>query len=192
MLSSQHGTVEARNLWEWCWVPGGASPGLGCRCWGRSRGIAEIAHFVRSLVGSKYGAVETGGREAVQYPRMVEMPLQILSPNREALDLLGKSTNFCGCWLGFPSITPPFLSQPACQGGQKARGSRPSCPKASQICSRLSQMGSVHGAWQLWVDRLAATLRASPPSLAEMELNFTSAVHLILSLSSESQAGLER
>lgn len=155
VLSSQHGTVEARNLWEWCWVPGGASPGLGCRrCWGRSRGISEIAHFVRSLVGSKHGAVERGGREAVQCPRTVEMPLQILSPNREAGDLLGKSTNLLWLLAGL-SHHHPTLPEPACQGGRKRGGHAHLAPKppTSAAASAKWVLSMVPGSfgWTGWL-----------------------------------------
>ena len=151
------------------WRQGASGMALGARRgrWGRRRGIAEVARFVGSLADSKHRAVERGDREADRCPRMVEMSLQILSPNREAGDLLGQSTgpSEAAGWA-FPPSPQSFLSRPA--RGQKARGSHPSCSKASQICSRLSQMGSAQGArlGASWVPWLTTTLRVSHPSLA--------------------------
>ena len=80
------------------------------------------------------------------------MPLQILSTNgsQEAGGLLGRNTEPSWLLASILTINSPSLSRPARGGkcGAHTHAKLQSIP----ICSYLSQMGSVQGAWVLGGD----------------------------------------
>ena len=154
--SPLQGRLEARNIRGRCWVPRRVSLAPRCECGAWRCGIAETTRFVGHLGKASQSYAESGetGQEAVERPgtgvERGDFPDSFPKWIPGGRGLIGQEHRSSWLLASVLTINSPSLSRPARGGkcGAHTHAKLQSIP----ICSYLSQMGSVQGAWVLGGD----------------------------------------